>query len=349
MKNLAVSANITIRDAMKLIGASKYKCLAVVDKKEKLLGTLAYSDLRKSILSGAVFNSTIEKSYNHKPITLVEGRFDEKDVQELLKNPEIKMIPIIDDSGRYVNYLSWDNGSVESGKVEHKKLKSPVIIMAGGRGARLDPFTKLLPKPLLPINEKPVIEHIIERFTACAVDNFMITVNYKSRILKAYFEDLNPDYSVQFIEEKEPLGTAGGLKSLSGKIHEPFLVTNCDIIIDTDYSDFLDFHLNYGYDISLVASIREYVIPYGTCELNAEGHLDHINEKPEYHFLVNTGMYFINPTILELIPKNKMYHITDLIEDAKQKNLKIGVYPISEEAYVDVGQWDEYHKSVGKF
>ena len=348
MKNLTVNPEITIRDSMKLMDTSKYKCLAVVDEKGKLLGTLAYSDLRKSILAGAVFNSTIEQSYNNKPTTLVEGHFSEKDVRELLKSPKIKMIPIIDDSGQFVNYLSWDHGLVAGGEVEHEKLKSPVIIMAGGRGARLDPFTKLLPKPLLPIHEKPVIEHIIERFTACGVDNFRITVNYKSRILKAYFEDLQPEYSVQFIEEKEPLGTAGGLKLLTGNIHEPFLVTNCDIIIDTDYVDFLDFHLNYGYDISLVASIREYVIPYGTCELNGAGHLNRINEKPEYHFLVNTGMYILNPSVLNLIPENRMYHITDLIENAKKKGMNIGVYPVSESAYIDVGQWEEYHRSVDK-
>ena len=348
MKNLTVNPEITIRDSMKLMDTSKYKCLAVVDEKGKLLGTLAYSDLRKSILAGAVFNSTIEQSYNNKPTTLVEGHFSEKDVRELLKSPKIKMIPIIDDSGQFVNYLSWDHGLVAGGEVEHEKLKSPVIIMAGGRGARLDPFTKLLPKPLLPIHEKPVIEHIIERFTACGVDNFRITVNYKSRILKAYFEDLQPEYSVQFIEEKEPLGTAGGLKLLTGNIHEPFLVTNCDIIIDTDYVDFYNFHLNYDYDISLVASLKEYVIPYGTCELNGAGHLNRINEKPEYHFLVNTGMYILNPTVLGLIPEKKMYHITELIEDAKKENMKVGVYPVSESTYIDVGQWEEYNKAIDK-
>ena len=223
MKNLTISPDTTIRQAMEILDGTKEKCLAVVNEDKTLLGTLAYSDLRKSILAGAVFNSTIEQSYNNKPTTLVEGHFSEKDVRELLKNPKIKMIPIIDDSGRYVNYLSWDHGLVKGSEVEHEKLKSPVIIMAGGKGARLDPFTKLLPKPLLPIHEKPVIEHIIERFTSCGVDNFRITVNYKSRILKAYFEDLQPEYSVQFIEEEEPLGTAGGLKSLMGKIHEPFL------------------------------------------------------------------------------------------------------------------------------
>ena len=150
MKKISISPDTTIRQAMEILDSTKEKCLAVVNEEETLLGTLAYSDLRKSILAGAVFNSTIEQNYNNKPTTLVEGHFSEKDVRELLKSPKIKMIPIINDSGRYVNFLSWDHGLVAGGEVEHKKLESPVIIMAGGRGARLDPFTKLLPKPLLP-------------------------------------------------------------------------------------------------------------------------------------------------------------------------------------------------------
>ena len=348
MKKITITLDATIRQAMEILDSTKEKCLAVVDEHNKLLGTLAYSDLRKSILAGSVFNSSIDKCYNKKPITLIEGHFSEKDARELLKSPKNKMIPIIDDSGRYLKYLSWDHGLESEGKEGQEKLKSPVIIMAGGRGARLEPFTKLLPKPLLPINEKPVIEHIIERFTACGVNNFKITVNYKSRILKAYFEDLQPEYTFQFIEENQPLGTAGSLKLLTDKIHEPFLVTNCDIIIDIDYVDFLDFHLNYGYDISLVASLKEYIIPYGTCELNNDGNLSIINEKPEYHFLVNTGMYILNPPVLNLIPGNKMYHITELIEDALKKKMKIGVYPISESAYIDVGQWEEYNKVIDK-
>ena len=319
MKKLTITQDVTIRKAMEILDTIKEKCLAVTDEEGKLLGTLAYSDLRKSILAGSVFNSTIERSYNRKPILLVQGRFTETDARELLSSPKIKMIPIIDDSGCYVSYLSWDHKFMAGDEKPQEVLEASVIIMAGGKGSRLEPFTKVLPKPLIPVKEKAVIEHIIDRFTACGVNDFKITVNYKSRILKAYFEDFQLDYSIQFIEEKEPLGTAGGLKFLTGTVTEPFLVTNCDIIIDTDYIDFYNFHLNYGYDISLVASLKEYVIPYGTCELNGDGQLNRINEKPEYHFLVNTGMYILNPSVLDLIPYNKMYHITDLIEDSKKK------------------------------
>ncbi len=218
--------------------------------------------------------------------------------------------------------------------------------MAGGRGTRLEPFTKVLPKPLIPIHEKPVIEHIIERFTTVGISNFILTVNYKARIMKAFFEELQSDYSVDFIDEVEPLGTAGSLKFLGNRIDRPFIVTNCDIIVRGDYADIYDFHVKNKYDITLVASMKNFTLPYGTCELNGKGNLKIIHERPEYDFLINTGLYVVNPEVLKLIPENKQYHFTELIRDAKDQRKLIGVYPIDDESWIDVGQWAEYQKAV---
>jgi NDP-sugar pyrophosphorylase family protein len=148
------------------------------------------------------------------------------------------------------------------------------------------------------------------------------------------------------VEEQEPLGTAGSLFFLDGKFNQPFFVTNCDIIIKADYVSLYEFHQKGAYDVTLVASAKEYIIPYGTCELNGEGYLSHINEKPHYDFLINTGLYVLNPDMLKLIPKNKFYHITHLIEQAKNQGKKIGVFPIDDDAWIDVGQWAEYKKVV---
>ena len=151
---------------------------------------------------------------------------------------------------------------------------------------------------------------------------------------------------VHYIEENEPLGTAGSLRLLDAKLNKPFFVTNCDIIIKADYNSLYEFHLKGGYDISLVASAKEYVIPYGTCELNSNGNLSIINEKPRYDFLINTGLYVLNPNVLELIPKNKLFHFTHLIEEAMKQGNKVGVYPIDDDAWIDVGQWAEYQHAV---
>ena len=221
--------------------------------------------------------------------------------------------------------------------------------MAGGKGTRMEPFTKILPKPLVPIHEKPIIEHIIERFSHVGCLDFHITVNYKAQILKAYFEESEEEYSVNFVEEEAPLGTAGSLRFLSNKLNQPFFVTNCDIIIKADYENIYKFHKEGKYDVTLVASTKEYIIPYGTCKLNDNGHLSHIDEKPSYNFLINTGLYILNPEVLKLVPKNKFFHITHLIENAKNKGLKIGVYPIDDSLWIDIGQWTEYKNVVNNF
>ena len=172
-------------------------------------------------------------------------------------------------------------------------------------------------KPLIPVHEKPIIEHIIEKFTDVGSQDFYLTINYKGKIMKAYFDELSPKYNVSFVEEIEPLGTAGSLRYLNGKFATPFFVTNCDIIINIDHANLMKYHKEEKNDITLVASTKEYIIPYGTCELSSNGDLSHINEKPKYDFLINTGLYILNPELLDLIPENKFYHITHLIEDSK--------------------------------
>ena len=346
MKEITVQPEITIRQAMKVLDKTAEKCLLVVDEKKNLLGTLTDGDLRRSILNGVNYYSNIQGIFNQEPCVLKSGKFSEKEAAKIMTTKKIDLLPILDSEEKVVDYITLEKlfGN-KSGKSD-KALKIPVVIMAGGRGTRMEPFTKVLPKPLVPVHEKPIIEHIIELFTKLGCSEFHLTVNYKGKIMKAYFEELQPDYKVFFIEEHEPLGTAGSLRLLNGQFDKAFFVTNCDVIIKIDYASLYEFHQKGRYDITLVASAKEFVIPYGTCELNDDGNLSHINEKPKYDFLINTGLYVLNPEIIKLIPKNKLYHITHLIEDAKKKDKKIGVFPIDDEAWVDVGQWVEYRKAL---
>ena len=221
--------------------------------------------------------------------------------------------------------------------------------MAGGKGTRLEPFTSILPKPLVPINEKPVIEHIIEKF----VNNnnnvdFFITLNYKSRVLRAFFQEKRTNYKLSFVEEPKPLGTAGGLSLLEGKIKKPFLVTNCDTIININFDNLMNFHISNRNSLTLVASSKEYIIPYGTCKLNKSGQLRSIIEKPKLDFFVNIGLYVLSPDLIKLIPKKRAYDMPDLIKLVKRKKKRIGVYPIDDKSWIDVGQWSEYHKAIKK-
>jgi len=345
MKNITVNPNFTIRQAMKELDKTAEKCLLVVDAKKKLLGTLTDGDLRRSILAGLKFTEKISKSYNSNPTVLIQNKFTINEAKQILREKKINLIPILNEENLVVNFLTWSNmNGVEK---SHKKLIGvPVVIMAGGRGTRMEPFTKVLPKPLVPIHEKPIIEYIIERFTDIGCSDFHLSINYKGKILKAFFEELQPRYGVSFVDENVPLGTAGSLQYLNGKFDKSFFVTNCDIIIKTDYKKLYEFHQKNNFDITLVASAKEFTIPYGTCELNEDGHLSFINEKPKYDFLINTGLYVLNPEILKLIPKNQFYHITHLIEEAKSSGKRVGVFPIDDDAWIDVGQWAEYKKAL---
>ena len=258
----------------------------------------------------------------------------------------IDVIPIVERSKKVVDVITFENIFKKNNL--SKTFSKSVVIMAGGKGTRLEPFTNVLPKPLVPINEKPIIEHIIERFVENKVSDFFITSNYKSKVLKAYFQEKKPRFKLTFIEESKPLGTAGGLSLLEGKLKKPFIVTNCDTIININFDDLMHFHISNHNDLTLVASSKEHVIPYGTCKLTKKGYLEKIVEKPKFDFFVNVGLYVINPNLLKLIPKNKSFDMIDLIKLAKIKKKQVAAYPIDEDSWIDVGQWSEYHKAIDR-
>jgi dTDP-glucose pyrophosphorylase len=349
MKNLLIKPNTNIKNALKQLSRTGEKCLVVVDKKNKLLGTLSDGDVRKAILKGKFHKDKINEFYQKNPTFLRKENYSLSQAKNILIKKRIDIIPIIEVSKRVVDVLTFKNVFKKSKSgFRSGTFPKTVVIMAGGKGTRLEPFTSVLPKPLVPINEKPVIEHIIEKFISNNVVNFFITLNYKSRILRAFFQELRPNYKLSFIEEPKPLGTAGGLSLLAGKIKKPFLLTNCDTIININFDNLMSFHISNKNDITLVASSKEYVIPYGTCKLNKKGQFQNIIEKPKLDFFVNIGLYVISPSLIKLIPKNRPLDMPDLIKLAKRKKKQVGVYPIDDESWIDVGQWSEYHKAIEK-
>tara|TARA_B100001250_G_scaffold287430_1_gene249270 strand:- start:332 stop:1378 length:1047 start_codon:yes stop_codon:yes gene_type:complete len=347
MKEITVKPDITIRQAMKILDEVSTKCLIVVNKTNKLLGTLTDGDIRRSILRGADSSEIISSSFFKSPIKIKKHEFTIKKAKDLLVSENLDLIPIVDGNDILVDYVNGEKIG-KNNQPNKNLLDVPVVIMAGGKGSRLEPFTKILPKPLVPINDKPIIEHIIDKFIFFGCNDFHFTVNYKGKLLKAYFEELQPSYKISFVDERKPLGTAGSLNKLVDNFHDSFFVTNCDIIIKTDYHILYDFHKKGGFDITLVASMKEYVIPYGTCELNDEGNLSHISEKPQYNLLINTGLYVLNPNVLNFIPKDKSYHITQLITDVNIQGGKVGVFPVDDDAWIDVGQWTEYQHTMDR-
>ena len=220
--------------------------------------------------------------------------------------------------------------------------------MGGGKGTRLDPFTRILPKPLIPMGNDPIIKIIMDEFGKYGMSDFYITLNNKGKMIKAYFHDHNLPYKINFIEEQKPLGTAGALKLIKPKLKETFFVSNCDIIIKSDYNDIIKFHKERKNSLTLVGSMQHYTIPYGVCEIENGGDLISIREKPQYDFLTNTGMYVLELDVLNLIPGDTYFDMTDLIKAIQGKGQKVGVFPVSKESWIDVGQWAEYKNAIQK-
>jgi len=344
MKDITIHSSATIREAMEAMGKASEKVLLVVDNEQVLLGALSDGDIRRYILGGGDLSGTIQGAYQTDPIFVFHDDYNTERIKKILTKNRIGLIPILNRNKKIVDFITWEKAFGNNRKPVNPKLDAPVVIMAGGRGTRLEPFTKVLPKPLLPVGEKPVIDHIIDRFRDYGISEFYLTINHKAKIMRAYFEEKEQDYIIDFAEEDEPMGTAGSLTLLADKLNKPFFVSNCDIIIEADYADIFRFHTKNSYDITLVASAKQYKIPYGICEINGNGSLERIQEKPEYNFLVNAGLYVLNPAVLELIPDNQLFHITHLIDRIKETGGQIGVYPVSENAWIDVGQWVEYRK-----
>jgi dTDP-glucose pyrophosphorylase len=346
---LLIHCNTDLRQAMKQLEVTEKKILFVVADGSKLYGTLTDGDIRRWILGGGELQETVDKLCNRRPFSVRDGYDLDQVRQDMIQN-SILSVPIVNEQTEIVDILFWE--ALFFGETQKKlapAIDIPVVIMAGGKGTRLDPFTKILPKPLIPIGEKTVIEVIIDAFRDWGIAHFYVSVNHKSKIIKSYFEELNPPYTIEYIDEEIPLGTAGGLRKLIGRMDGSFLVTNCDVIIKVDCRELVRHHHSNQNDLTLVASLKNYHIPYGICEIQNGGTLARITEKPEYSFLVNTGMYLLKPEILNLIPPGECFHMTQLIDRLRETGGKVGVFPIGEDSWLDTGEWAEYQKALKKF
>lgn len=344
IKSYTVFNHFNLAHALKVMNKNGQKCCVIVDSDYRLLGTLSDGDIRKVILKRSNLEKNIMNFCNKNSKYFIEGNYNYLQVKKAFLKGRYDLIPVLNKKKIVKKILLWHSFFGLRKKTD-KKLNIKVVIMAGGKGTRLDPFTKILPKPLVPIKDKPIIEHITSRFIKYGMNDFYFTIKYKMKIIKAYFSGTKSNYKIRYLEEKKPLGTAGGLRKLYGKIKNTFFVTNCDVFIDMDLVDFFNFHKEEKLDISLVTASQKYTIPYGVCEIN-KGKLKKITEKPKLNYFVNAGLYLINPKVLKLIPKNKYFDMNHLIKKALEKSYKIGAYPVAQKHWIDVGQLAEYKKHL---
>ena len=342
MNKYTISKTSNIREAIKKIDENGEGLIFVVNNENKVIGVLTDGDFRRAILNGVSLSEICDNIANHDFKFIEIDFFSERQVINLFLQYKIDHLPLLE-NGVFKQLFKRKDYDLTGKVILPIALNEvTVVIMAGGKGTRMKPFTNIFPKPLIPIGNKSMLEIIMDEYNVYFQSSFILSVNFKANLIKAYLDEFTKLYNFSYLDEDIPLGTGGALKYIDGKIDKPFFVSNCDILIKANYADIYKYHNDEKNDFTIVASMIHYKVPYGVCDIESGGTLRQLVEKPEYDFLVNAGMYIINPTVLKYIPKDTFYNITDLIEQVKKNNGKVGVYPVSENSYYDSGQWKEY-------
>lgn len=347
LKTFLTEKESTVVEAMQKIDVNAKGILFIVDKQGKIGGVVTDGDIRRWLIKTGELNAAIETFVNKNPKVVYQNNlFEAKEIMEKLS---INALPVIDSQNIVVDVLFRTNEITQPQKTDKTTLKHvPVVIMAGGKGTRLYPYTKILPKPLIPIGDIPIMERIIDRFHDFGVERFWATVNYKKNMIKSYFAELDADYILNYVEEDKPLGTAGSLNLIEQKFTEPVIVSNCDILIQADYADIYKHHIESGNELTIVTALKNIVVPYGVIHSKEDGKISSMEEKPKLSYFVNTGMYVLSPKAMEKIPRDTFFHMTELADRLLESGEKIGMYPISEESFLDMGEFEEMHRMEQK-
>lgn len=341
--DLCVYPDNTLFMALNKMDAIKKKLLIIKNEQAQYIGLLSIGDIQRAIIKGHQLSDALNHiTLDEKVVATTSDSID--DIKALMLSMRAEFMPILDEQSEIKDVIFWQDISERGESLVEIKNKVPVVVMAGGKGTRLKPISNILPKPLIPIGEKTILEEIIHRFESAGSEDFYLSVNYKKEMIQYYLESINKQ--VEYFSEDKPLGTAGSLSILKGRLNSTFYVTNCDILIDQDLNEIYKYHKENKNDITLVAALKNLSIPYGTIATGEDGLLLEMQEKPNLSFKINTGVYILEPHILNEIPDNTFLHITDLIENVRVAGGRVGVFPISESSWLDIGEWPEYMKTV---
>lgn len=332
-------SDVTVSQAMLRIDANGYRIIFLVDEKGCLFGSVTDGDIRRFLLLGGNLNECAEKAANKN----VRCAFSMEVARDLYDKKDFPVIPIVD-ANQFIKEVYTGEESLRP-EGERRSLNVPVVINAGGMGKRLEPYTKVLPKPLLPIDDVPMIERIMREYQSNGCEDFHIIVNYKKELIKAYFADEKVhNYHISWHEEKKPLGTGGGISLLKGEILETFIFANCDTLLIHDNVDAYQWHKENKDAITMICAKRSIKIPYGTVKTTEQNDIVMITEKPELSFMVNTGVYIVEPEIIEDVKDGESIDFINLIERARDCGRKVSVFTIAEEDWIDLAQIGELER-----
>ena len=345
IKARIIKPDVSLIDAMKLMDGIMVKTLFVLNG-EHFEGIITLGDIQRAIINNIALKEPVKcildknkvYGYHHESEETIKGK---------MRRMRAEVMPILDEKGELVDVWFWNDLFNKTELTQREKINLPVVIMAGGKGTRLKPITNVIPKPLVPIGDKTILEVIMDQFEGIGCHKFYMSVNYKADMMKFYLSQLDHKYDIEFFMEDKPLGTIGSVSLLKGKITTPFFVSNCDSINEQDYRDVWDYHVNNHNDMTIVTMVKSFKIPYGVIETGADGLMTALKEKPEQTFQVNTGVYILNPDLIEEIPEGEFFHITHLMEKVQSRGGRVGCFPVSEHSWKDMGEWSEYLKMIG--
>lgn len=344
IRKRSICLETSLLGAMKLMDEIKVKTLFVFDK-EHFEGIVTLGDIQRAIINNVALKEPVSRILNRNKIYGYQSEGEEV-IREKMRRMRAEVMPILDERGELVDVWLWNDLFKKADLTEREKIDLPVVIMAGGKGTRLKPITNVIPKPLVPIGDKTILETIMDQFEEIGCTKFYMSVNYKADMMKYYLGQLDHKYDIEFFQEEKPLGTIGSVSLLKDKITTPFFVSNCDSINEQDYRDVYDYHVENHNDLTIVTMVKSFRIPYGVIETGEDGLMVSLSEKPELTYQVNTGVYILNPNCIDEIPQGEFFHITHLMEKIKARGGRVGCFPVSEHAWKDMGEWPEYLKMI---
>ena len=340
LKKISIQSNTKISEALKNINANEIKFVMVVDKHQKLLGTVTDGDIRRAVLKNIDLNSPVSLIMNSNAITANVSTSREKLIN-LMKIKSIQQLPLLDEKKCVVDLLTFQD------LISPNLNNNPVIIMAGGLGKRLRPLTKNVPKPMLLIGNKPILQRIFELLIDQGFHKFYFSVNFKSKLIENYFGDGSRwGVNIKYITEDSKMGTAGSLSLLKENFLDNILVLNADLFTDINFVKLLNFHKRIKSDATMVVNEKEFEIPYGVLTLKDNKILS-IAEKPKTKFYINAGIYVLSPSIIPKIPK-KFFDMTSFFEKIITQKLNVNAY-VSDELWIDIGSIKEFKKTQKLF
>ena len=330
----------SIEEAIKILNDSSLRIVLIADSDFKLMGTVSDGDIRRGLLKGLAINSPISEVVNQKPIVVPKG-FPRAEVLRIMSANKVFQVPVIDEDLRLVDLFLWEELSSPAAR------DNTMVIMAGGKGLRLLPKTEKIPKPMLRLGEKPILEHIIERAKKEGFSRFILAIHHLGQVIEEYFGDGKTlGVNISYLKEKTPLGTAGALSLIEPRPSKPIVVTNGDVLTDIKYGEILDFHNNSNGIATMAVQIREWQNPYGV--VNTDGvEITSYEEKPITRTLINAGVYVVDPSMLELLKGVTSCDMPQLFELARGKGMKTVAY-FAHESWMDIGTHEDFESASGQ-